>query len=105
MNATENKIESILNEYNIKSIACKCNGMTLNQFQTFIVETSKKFEDEILSFKKEDDVILQKYIEQLSRIKKFYGKALNYAMYRNANIQTDLEEKDILEKIYNSLSR
>lgn len=105
METTKDKITRILNEYNIRNITSMCKGMTLNEFQEFIVKRSKDFENEILSFKNEENEILQKYVDILSKIKIFHGKALNYSIYRDSRIRVNSEEKDILEEIYNSISR
>lgn len=104
MNTTE-KIKSILENYDLKGFVKSCKGMTVADFDEFVVRTSDDFQKEICSFKAEDEEILEKYVDELSKIRTFYGKAINYVKYEDARLPLQEGEKELLEKLHEGIKR
>ena len=104
MNTAE-KIESILNRFDLNIFVKSCKGMTMQQFDEFTIKTSSGFQKEICSFKPEENAILEKYTDKLSQIRVFYGKALNYIKTKDVKLALREGEKKLLEELYDSIKR
>ena len=104
MNTTE-KIKSILNRFDLNVFVKSCKGMTMQQFDEFAIKTSSGFQKEICSFTSEDEEILEKYMDELSKIRVFYGKALNYVKSKDAKLPLQEGEKELIEELYAGIKR
>ena len=99
------RIKNILVKYNLKSYVDSCKGMNLHEFEKHTIEKAQEFENEILSFKKEDAEALKKYEIEFSQIRVFFNKALNYAKNKHVNMELKDEEQELLYKLYENMSR
>lgn len=102
---TKEKVQDILLKFNLNNYAYSCKGMTIREFELFTIDMIGKFESEIKSFKPEDENILEPYVQELSRIRVFYNKALNYVKTKCAKMSLQKDELELLDKIYTNIKR
>lgn len=99
------RIKNILVKYNLKSYVDSCKGMTLHEFEKHTIEKAQEFENEILSFKKEDAEALKKYEIEFSQIRVFFNKALNYVKTKDSKARLFDGEQELLDRLYNNVVR
>ncbi len=100
---TEERIQNILVKYNLSSYVDSCKGMTLQEFEKHTIERIREFENEILSCTKEDAEALKKYEKELSQIRVFFNKALNYVKTKDAKARLFDGEQELLDRLYNNV--
>ena len=102
---TKEKIQAILSEFSLNNYVSSCKKLTISEFEQYTIKVIDKFENEIKSFNIKDGEVLNAYAQELSNIRVFYDKALNYVKTKDAKVPLLEGELELLDKIYISIKR
>lgn len=105
METAERRIKEILKDFDLNSYVESCKGMSIDKFNEYTVSRSKEFDSVMLSFKSTDNEAVEKYQKELSQIKVFFGKALNYVSRKDAGSSLNEEEQELLGRLYKGIKR
>lgn len=105
MKTAERRIKEILKDFDLNSYVESCKGMSIDKFNEYTVSRSKEFDSVMLSFKSTDNEAVEKYQKELSQIKVFFGKALNYVSRKDAGLPLYGEEQELLDRLHKGIKR
>lgn len=105
METAERRIRKILKDFDLNIYVESCKGKSIDEFYEYTVSRSKEFDSAILSFEGKDNAALEKYSNELSKIKVFFGKALNYVARKDAGLPLDGEEQELLDRLHKGIKR
>lgn len=105
METTERRIQKILKDFDLNSYVESCKGKSIDEFYEYTVSRSKEFDSAILSFEGKDNAALEKYSNELSKIKVFFDKALNYVARKDAGLPLYGEEQELLDRLHKGIKR
>lgn len=105
METAERRIKEILKDFDLNSYVESCKGMSIDKFNEYTVSRSKEFDSVILSFKSKDNEGLEKYSDELSKIRVLFDKDLNYVARKDAGLPLKEWEHKLLDELNDSIIR
>lgn len=105
METAERRIKEILKDFDLNSYVESCKGMSIDKFNEYTVSRSKEFDSVILSFKSKDNEGLEKYSDELSKIRVLFDKDLNYVARKDAGLPLYGEEQELLDRLHKGIKR
>lgn len=102
---TKEKIQAILSKFSLNNYVSSCKGLTISEFEQYTINVIDEFENDIKSFNIKNGEVLNAYAQELSNIRVFYDKALNYVKTKDAKVHLFDGEQELLDKLYNNVVR